>query len=401
MKSPILGWYALSPALMLMSACASPPDQAPKTNQAALRQVGAEVLFWSQAERDGNFPAMEKLFPGDTARASPTPRLLPQGKPLSLGAGDPVGAHMAAQNVAGLLVLQNGAIRMERYARGYSEKGRYTSFSVAKSLTSTLVGAAIADGFIKSVDDPVTRYIPALKDSAYEGVSIEQVLTMTSGVKWNEDYTDPNSDVASMYKDAPPPGMDATIAYLRTLPREAQPGTKWLYKTGETNLIGVLVTKATGKSLAQYAQEKIWQPYGMERDLFWMLDSSGQDIGGCCISVSLRDYARLGQFVLDGGVINGKPVVPNGWFASATRVHARVPGGNTGYGYQWWVNPDGSFQAQGIFGQMIYIDPPRKLVIVLSGAWPKASDPGLSAVRQAFVERIRAALDAEGKAPTS
>lgn len=401
MKTPIMGLYALLPALALMSACAPPQAITPKTNDAALRQVGAEVLFWSQAERDSNFPAMERLFPGDTARASSTVRPLPQGRPLSLGASDPVGAYMAAQNVAGLLVLQNGAIRMERYARGYTDKGRYTSFSVAKSLTSTLVGAAIADGLIGSVDDPVTRYIPDLNGSAYEGVTIEQVLTMTSGVRWNEDYTDPNSDVASMYKDAPPPGMDATVAYLRKLPREATPGTKWLYKTGETNLIGVLVTKATGKSLARYAQEKIWQPYGMERDLFWMTDSSGQDIGGCCISVSLRDYARLGQFVLDDGVINGRRVVPKGWFASATRAHARVPGGDTGYGYQWWVNADGSFQAQGIFGQMIYIDPLRKLVVVLSGAWPQASNPDLSAVRQAFIGRIRAAIDAESQPPAS
>lgn len=398
MRKTLLAGLALT--LLTVGGCAGArkPDTAPvrvsEANAGELRQAGAEILFWSQAQRDANFPTMEKLFPGHIAKASGRVHPLPLGKPLSLGAGDPVGDHMAAHNVAGVLMVEDGKIRLERYARGYSKKGRYTSFSVAKSLTSTLVGAAVADGFIKSVDDPVTRYIPELADSAYEGVSIRQVLTMTSGVKWNEDYTDLNSDVASMYKKPPPPGVDATVAYLRTLSREAAPGTKWVYKTGETNLIGVLVTKATGKSLAEYLEEKIWKPFGMEQDAFWMVDAGGQDVGGCCISVGLRDYARIGQFVLGEGMIDGKRIVPEGWFTAATQAQARTSWPGLGYGYQWWTNDNGTFQAQGIFGQLIYIDRARKLVIVLSGAWPKATDPVLGAERAAFVARITAALDA-------
>ena len=364
------------------------PVEVTAENAERLRQAGAEILFWSQAERDDRFPRMEKLFPGNVARHSDTPYPLADGKTLDLGAGDPAGAYMAANNVAGLIVVQDGKVRLERYARGYSRAGRYTSFSVAKSLTSTLVGAAVQDGYIKSVDDPVTRYIPELEGSGYGDVTVRQVLTMTSGVRWNEDYTDPNSDVASMYKVPPRPGEDATVAYLRTLPREAAPGSKWVYKTGETNLIGVLVTKATGKMLAQYAEEKIWRPFGMEQDLFWMIDAGGQDIGGCCISVALRDYARIGQFVLGDGVAGGKRVVPKGWFADATRAQAETGHPGSGYGYQWWTNADGSFQAQGIFGQLIYIDPARKLVVAMSSAWPKATDPALSAARMAFVHTI-------------
>ncbi|MBS0502900.1 MAG: beta-lactamase family protein [Proteobacteria bacterium] len=381
----------LKPVLAALLALAAAPVAAQVAlnaeNTDRIRQAGAEILFWNQAQRDANFPAMEQHFPGTAAKASPRPYKLKSGKPLTV---DGIDAFMAANNTAGLLVVQDGKIRLERYARGYSREGRYTSFSVAKSLTSTLVGAAVKDGFIKSVDDPVTRYIPELAGSGYDGVSVKQVLTMTSGVKWNEDYTDPNSDVARMYAQPAPPGMDPTAAYLRTLPREAAPGTKWVYKTGETNLIGVLVQKATGKTLTAYAEEKIWRPFGMERDLFWMVDASGSNIGGCCLSASLRDYARIGLFALSGG----KGVVPKGWFADATKAWSPV-GDDRGYGYQWWINADGTYQAQGIFGQLIHIDPKRHLVIVMSSAWPRATGKDLSLARVAFVGKIKAALDAK------
>lgn len=381
---------------LLLAGCAretEPPATAPVAitaeNADRLRQAGAEILFWSQAQRDANFPAMERMFPGHVTAASARPRALPEGASIveAIGGEGAIEAHLDAHNVAGLIVVHDGKVRLERYARGFGPEGRYTSFSVAKSLTSTLVGAAVRDGLIKSVDDPLTRYLPELRGSAYDGVSVAQLLTMTSGVRWNEDYTDPESDVAKMYRDAPAPDVDQTIAYLARLPREAAPGIKWVYKTGETNLIGVLVTQVTGKTLAAYAGEKIWQPFGMERELFWMQDAGGQGIGGCCLSASLRDYARIGMFVIDGG----RGVVPEGWFATATRKQAEIGSPGRGYGYQWWTNDDGSFQAQGIFGQLIFIDPANKLVVAMSGAWPKATDPVLGRERAAFVERIRAA----------
>ena len=357
-------------------------------NSAKLRQIGAEVLFWTQEQRDANFPHMERLFPGRTVEAGGRVRPLATGKPLSVPTGE-IDSFMAAQNVAGLIVLQDGKVRLERYARGYDANGRWTSFSVAKSFTSTLVGAAIKDGYIRSVEEPVTRYIPELSGSAYDGVTIAQLLTMTSGVRWNEDYTDPTSDVARMYSAPVASGMDPTVAYMRTRPRADAPGAKWVYKTGETNLIGVLVTKATGKGLAAYLGEKLWRPYGMQADAFWMIDPSGQEVGGCCLSVALRDYARIGQFVLDGG----KGVVPDGWFAQATAPHATVRPGGYGYGYQWWTYPEGRFGAQGIFGQSILVDPAKRIVIAMSSAWPKATDSALSAQRAAFQARLIAAAD--------
>ncbi|HEX8302390.1 serine hydrolase domain-containing protein [Sphingomonas sp.] len=364
------------------------PDVKPNAqDNAGLRKVGAEVLFWSQAQRDANFPHMEKIFPGHIAKAGKKVRRLPQGKQLAIPESE-IESFLDAQNVGGLIVLKNGRIVLERYARGYGAQGRWTSFSVAKSFTSTLVGAAIRDGFIKSVDEPVTKYIPELVGSGYDGVSIAQLLTMTSGVKWNEDYTSPTSDVARMFIEPVPAGVDPTVHYMKKLPREFAPGSKWVYKTGETNLIGVLVMRATKRPLATYLSQKIWSK-GMEQDAFWMTDPSGNEVSGCCLSVSLRDYARLGQFALEGG----KGVVPAHWFAEATRSHADVgpPGSGYGYGYQWWTYPNGRIGAQGIFGQTIRIDPKAKVVIVISAAAPKATDQAYGKARTAFLEKLFAA----------
>ena len=182
-------------------------------------------------------------------------------------------------------------------------------------MTSTLVGAAIQDGKIKGPDDLVTNYVPELKGSAYDGVTVKQLLMMSSGVKWNEDYTDPKSDVAQAgFTGSSEPGMDPLVSYMRHLPRESEPGTKWHYDTGETDMVGILVSNAVGEPLSQYLSEKVWTTYGMERDAVWMVDASGkQERGGCCISMTLRDYARVGQFILDGGKAQGRPIVPAWW----------------------------------------------------------------------------------------
>jgi CubicO group peptidase (beta-lactamase class C family) len=395
MRKSILVWAGAA----LLAGCATGPEPAPgpaltPETASRLRQAGAEVLFWSQEERDRNFPAMETKFPTHRVKAGGRVRPLPRGASIeqALGGASAVDRLIAERNIAGLLVLQDGRIRLERYARGHTAQRRYTSFSVAKSLTSTLVGAAIRDGHIKSLDDPVTQYIPELGGSGYDGVTIRHILTMTSGVRWNENYTDPNSDVARMFANSPPPGMDVTVAYLRTLPREAEPGTKWVYKTGETNLIGVLVRKATGRTLADSLSEKLWRPYGMEADAFWQIDEGGQEIGGCCISVTLRDYARIGQFTLDGGRADGREVLPAGWIADATRAQAEIGAPGRGYGYQWWSGPGGTYMAQGIFGQLIYMDPARRLVIVTSSAWPRATGSDMSAARAELIRQITAAV---------
>lgn len=345
------------------------------------------VLFWNDQERDAGFRAMEKVFPTRTVSRGEKVQELAQGAPLSVPNLD---QYMTNERTAAIVVLQDGRARLEAYRRNFDAAGRWTSFSVAKSFTSTLVGAAVRDGYIRSIEDDVTAYIPELKGSGYEGVNIRQILTMTSGVRWSEDYADRNSDVARFLAENPTDGSDPTVSYLRRLPREAEPGTKWVYKTGETNLIGVLVTRATKKTLADYLAEKVWRPYGMEQDAAWVTTENGQEIGGCCMSLAARDYARMGQFILDGG----QGVLPEGWLAQATRKQADIGQPGFGYGFQWWTRDDGTFAARGIFGQMVNIDPARRLVTVILSDWDKATTLERSITRERFLKTIAAAADA-------
>jgi len=261
-----------------------------------------------------------------------------------------------------------------------------------------MVGVAIKDGYIGSLDDKVSQYLTEMKGSAYDDVTIAQLLTMTSGVKWNEDYEDPNSDVARFNEHKAEPGVDVTVSYMRKLPREAPAGTKWVYKTGETNLIGVLVSRATGKTLSDYLSARVWAPFGMEQDASWLLGSTGHEISGCCVQASTRDFARFGLFMLGGGKIKGESILPDGWIEAATTKRADIGEPGHGYGFQWWTYDDGSYAAQGIFGQGIFIDPKRKLVIASNSNWPRATDPAGQDGREAFYKVVQKAIDAEASA---
>ncbi len=359
----------------------------------------ANVLFWSIPQRDAAFRTMDRipiLAKANIIEAGDDVYPLPKGAPITIGTD--VDAYMKAQRTAGLVIVQDGKIRLEKYGLGFSGDGKWTSFSVAKSFTSTMVGAAIKDGYIKSIEDKVSTYIPDLKGSAYDDVTIRQLLTMTSGVKWNEDYADPKSDVALFNQHKAKDGVDVTVSYMRKLPREAPAGTKWVYKTGETNLIGVLVSSATKKKLSDYLSEKVWAPLGMEQDASWLLGSTGHEISGCCIQATTRDYARFGVFMLGGAMVNGKAILPDNWLSPATTKQADISVAGKGYGFQWWTYDDGSYAAQGIFGQGIFIDPKRRLVIASNGNWPKATDPDtVGAQREAFYKAVQAAVDAEAK----
>ncbi|MEO1220057.1 MAG: serine hydrolase domain-containing protein [Pseudomonadota bacterium] len=347
-----------------------------------------QVLFWSDEQRSARFREMENWFAGKEVPASTNPRALTKGEELPAPLSAAIRQVMADTNAAGVMVHHKGAVRFEEYGLGFGPDQRWTSFSVAKSFTSTLLGAAVQDGFISSMDDPVILYVPGLAGSAYDDVSVRQIATMTSGVAWNEDYTDPNSDVAQMNQFILEYGAEATVAQLRGLSKEAEPGEKWLYKTGETNLIGLVVENAVGLSLAEYAQEKIVEPAGLADGLFWMADARGGSIGGCCLSLSLADYTRMGVFVLEGGGDS----VPEGWFAEAGDSlvdFENSPG--SGYGYQWWTYPKG-FGAQGIFGQSITIIPEDELIVTVVGNWSTATSFAHRATWRDITYRI-AALD--------
>jgi len=353
---------------------------------------GGGVLQWTPEQQAWGYRNFEKVGPAKIIargrHVHPLPVAAHQIDPVFTTGGKTydTARYMAAFRASGILVLKDGKIVLERYGLGRGPHDRWTSFSVAKSVTSTLIGAAIKDGKIKSLDDPVTLYIPELKGSAYEGVTVRQLITMTSGVKWNEDYTDPNSDVAKVGLSVLEPGVNPVVSYMRRLPREAAPGTKFVYKTGETDLAGILVSNAVGEPMAQYLSEKIWKPYGMEQDGVWVEDIAGHERGGCCISMTLRDYGRLGQFIMDGGKAGGRDIVPTGWVADATSPHVKSPP----YGYFWWLIP-GGYEAEGIFGQTVSIFPKDHIVVVINSAWPGAWVESIDAVRMKYLDAIRAA----------
>jgi CubicO group peptidase (beta-lactamase class C family) len=359
-----------------------------------------DLLFWTEPQRDAAFRALDRLPVLAKAHVVPAGdrvRPLPPGPPLKLPLD--VDGYMAGQRSAALLVVHDGRLRLERYGLGFDAAGRWTSFSVAKSITSTLVGAALRDGAIRSLDDKVSDYLPEMKGSAYEQVTLRQLLTMTSGVRWNEDYADPNSDVARFNKHQPEAGVDAVVSYLRQLPREVAPGTRWNYSTGETNLVGVLVSRATKRPLADYLSEKVWRPAGMEQQATWLLNRTGQEISGCCLQAASRDFARFGLFILDGARADGEPIVPEGYLAEATSKRTAIGQPGRGYGYQWWTYDDGSFAARGIFGQGIFLDPKRRLVIVSNANWAGgARDPAASRAREGFYRAVQQAVDAEAVA---
>ena len=322
------------------------------------------VLFLSQAERDAAIKNMAQLSPAREIRAGDYTYALPSaphdfsavsyevdGKTFTYS------GFFARPEPRGVLVWQDGKILLEEYVNGNDEKSLWMSFSVAKSVTSMLIGAAIKDGYIESVEDPVTRYVPRFAGTGYANSTVKDVLQMSSGMAWNEDYADPDSDVA---KAGAANGL-VLQNYLKGLQRTAPSGDKFNYNTGETNLVGEILRAAIGNNASAYLEHKIWQPFGMEHNANWLLGNpGGGELGGCCINASLRDYTRIGIFALHGGRLpDGSSPLPDDWMANSVSRSKGYPG----YGYLWWLDDDASYRARGIYGQQIYIDPVKRIVI--------------------------------------
>jgi CubicO group peptidase (beta-lactamase class C family) len=334
------------------------------------------------------FRHIDRLFPTRTvAHGGKVLPLPPAERPLtrleftSRGKHWDLDDYLSVNRVAGLLVLKNGRVALESYQYGNTPKTRWMSMSVAKSITSTLIGAAIQQGYIGSVDDAVTRYVPRLASTAYEGVSIRNILTMSSGVRWNETYTDPKSDRRQLLEVQIAQKPGAAIDLMARLPRAAPPGTVNNYNTGETLVAGEVVHRAVNRSLSDYLSERIWKPFGMESDATWWLASPGGiEIAGSGFSATLRDYARFGLFVLGGGRINGESILPPGWVQEAGSPQRLADGKRLDYGFYWWIetpttetpDPEGAFYADGIFGQFIYLNPKEQVVVVV---WSAQSKP--------------------------
>lgn len=353
------------------------------------------MLFWSVPEKQRRFPYMQRIYPSIEAPAGKRVFGLKKGKTIQpvWNDGTTLESYIKENNIGGVMVLKDGHIRLEAYGDGVDRNTVWTSFSVAKSVTSMLLGVALKKGDVKSMEDPLEQYIPELKGRDYGKVTVRQLLTMTSGIGWNEDYSDSKSDVAQMYLQ-PCEGHEAHIlTYMKPLKFVNTPGEVWNYSTGETDLLGILIQKATGKSLAAYLSENIWKPWGMEHKGYWIADEcSNLNIGGSGLSVTLRDYARLGTVMLYQGKHKKTNLFSDEWMQNATSLLYPTGKDGGGYGYLWWRYPNGSYAAIGIFGQMVYINPNKNIVIAQFAAWPAAGSKELSKKRQDFIDAVERGL---------
>lgn len=357
-----------------MSGAAQPVEHLPRAE---------EFLLWPPSIQSWGYRIVDRLFATRPVPASGAPRVLPRGEALAVryeagGQTRTLEQFIDRNHTAGLLVLRDGRIVCERYALGLQASDRWSTMSTIKSMTAILVGAAVRDGAIASIDDPVPRYLEALRGSAYERVSVRHLLTMSTGVGWTEVYEDPDSDVNRYSRSIANRVPGGVLALMRGIPPGDAPGQVFRYNSGDSFLLGALVSAATGRRLADYMAEKIWQPFGMEFDAFFTLESEGgQEIGGSRGGVALRDFARFGLYVALDGVIDGRPTLPEGWirdcgthaFPVVDPVHNAA--GVTGYGYCWWLEADGAMNAFGFAGQRVRVSADRRTVIVILSAVPQ------------------------------
>lgn len=356
------------------------------------RNLARDFLLWPPKTQDEGYLHWDKIWatrtiPRGTARPYASSDRLGKLTFESVGETFDVDRFIDHEFVSGLLVLKDREILLERYARGLTPEGRWQSSSMVKSLTSILFGIAIHDGAVKSVEEPVVNYLPELKDSAYEGVTIRDLLHMASGVAWTEDTENPFTDVSEHYiqiiADRIP---DYILGYLKSRPRANPPGTQYYYNTGDVFLLGLILSRSTGKSMTQLCAERFWEPMGCEHDGYFLLDSDdGHEVAGSCCGASLRDHARWAELMLNDGVAaDGQRILPEGWVAESTRATAPNfafdPEGRRGvhaaehrhgYGYLWWTAAGGDYQARGSFGQLIHISPKHNAAVVILGAVPR------------------------------
>ena len=290
--------------------------------------------------------------------------------------------YLRRNYVTGFLVLHDDQIIFERYLHGADQGSRFVSQSVGKSIASILVGAAIDEGKIHSIDDPVDKYLPYLASSGYHGVSIRNTLEMATGVDYSEDYRDPHSG-AALIGAALLTGKPTFHDFAASIKATAtKPGTKFNYQSVNTQVLGLLLERVSGKRLNELAEEKLWKKIGAQSDAFFYESKDQPDTCAfACFNATLRDYARVGLMMMRDGTLGRQRVVSTSWVHDSTTPSADFLkpgalgelGGPLGYAYQWWIPPgdDGAFEAQGIFGQSIYVNPKMHVVIVQTSAWPE------------------------------
>ncbi|AUN43174.1 hypothetical protein ASU32_19160 [Tsukamurella tyrosinosolvens] len=338
-----------------------------------------------------------RVISADPGRSTPLER---SAKPLgevsfmAKGKDYNLDSYFAKFPIGGLLVLKDGEIAYEKYGLGNTDQTKWTSMSIAKSVTSTLIGAAVKDRLIASIDDPVTKYLPELSQSVYKDNTIKQLLSRSSGVRWDETghSVGGNSEISQYFAAINSGKPEAMMNLMKSSVRVARPDGRHNYNTGEYFLLTEILSRATKKTASDYLSEKIWKPVGMEKDGYWLLDSpGGGELGGTSFSATLRDFGRYGQFILN----RAPGAVSDGWINEAATPKA-VNGGDYGYGWRTQVasnydprKPDLlPFGHEGLFGQKLYIDPLRNIVIVQWGGYVNQDDPAWTAAREAIVASL-------------
>lgn len=309
-----------------------------------------------------------KIFDKRPLKANPQPfyfHTTDKGKFPKTINKEPFDEYLKDNKTVAFLIIKNDTIQYEKYFKGYDQQSIVASFSMAKSVTSILIGCAIDDGLIQSVNEPLTNYIPELKEKGFEKVTLKHLLQMTSGVEFNESYTNPFGDAATFYYGT---NLRKEIEEMEL---EEEPGTRFRYVSGNTQLLGLALERALKtKTVTQYLQEKLWTPLGMQYDASWSIDreENGLEKTFCCINATAMDYAKIGRLYLNQGNWNGTPIVSPSWVQESTKLD--TADGSAGfYQYQWWLpQPGKDFTAQGILGQYIYVHPEKNIIIVRLGS---------------------------------
>lgn len=420
---PRRGILAL-PALLL-GACATGAD-APGmafTFRDGIGRRAAGPMMWAYADPLGNVPRadrqswwrashsvdsfsrLDEILPARPSRRGDTPsawRRAPREPDIAYMGAPALGAgryrladYMDRNPATGLLVAQDDVIQLERYQYGRSDTHRMTSFSMAKTVIAMMVGIAVAEGRIGSIDTPAEQYAPTLRGLEYGATPLRHLLTMSSGVQFREEY-DGNDDSARLSRATIGQQTLGGAAALRQFnTRIAAPGARWYYASSETYVLAMVLRAAVGMPIADYFAERIWRPIGAEADASWLLDASGLEVGYMGLQATLRDYARLGLLMARGGRVGQRAVIPAEWVAEMTRAH--VSGASTGrffgYGYQSWIFPQGQgdFAFLGVRGQTMFVHPGSRLVMVHTAVRADPRDPG-GADATAFWRGVRATL---------
>ena len=334
--------------------------------------------LFSGKEQFQNLNRVHTLFPKTTVLPSSNPLLFQLDEPKELptkfifeGKQVNVDEYLLRTDTAALLIIQNGKIKYENYWLTGGPDEHWFSFSMAKSFISALIGIAIHQKYINSIEDKITFYVPQLKNSAYDNVRIKDILQMSSGASWNEDYGDPNSDINRSARIFAIGG--SLDEFTSSLEKELEPGSFNRYNSTDTQALGMLLREATGASITEYMQKMLWEPIGAEKNGYWIVDSENMEMAYAGFMATARDYAKLGELYRLKGNLNNKQIIPSEWIELSTKPDGPhlLPGDNPlsdfplGYGFQWWI-PDnsGDFSAIGVYNQFIYVSPKNNTVIV-------------------------------------